>query len=343
VHEHFKLESGAINFRNRLAGERAGGKRAPGRGSRESFETYAERWRESQVHRDPDAVRFALLRAYKLVGSVPVAGLDGLVVQKLQKQLQATYARSTTELTMVYVLAVCRQAHADGVCPVDATERFTRPRRDPQDNTGIVTPDMVPSHAEALAILAGTPARYRLGTALGFGCGFRVGEVLGLRPCDVGPRAETISLKVQRQRRGLVPPKSWRGKRTIEVPELVTVELRRALRANPPADLPLMVGPRGGKLVREGWYEQAWRPALKAAGVAPNRYKFHSARHYAVSAMLGDGVSLPEVAEYIGDHVDTVSGVYTHFLRDAPRTAKAALDKALGPPDEGGIDELPAP
>jgi integrase len=331
VHKHFRLEAAALNFRNQLAAERTGGARAPGRYSRETFETYAERWRDSQVHKEPEAVRHALRRAYKLIGRIPIARIDGLRLQKLQKDLLASYARSTTELTLVYVVAVCRQAHADGACPVDPTRRLVRPRRDPHDTDGVVTADEVPSRAEALAIVAGAPIRYRLGVALGFGCGLRIGEVLGLRPCDVGPRAETISVKVQQQRRGLVSPKTWRGVRTIEVPELVLVELRRALRDDPPADLPILIGPRGGQLRRDGFYDQAWRPALKAAGLAADRYRFHSTRHYTVSAMLGDGVSLPEVAAYIGDHIETVGRVYAHFLDDAPRTAKAALDRALAP------------
>jgi hypothetical protein len=101
--------------------------------------------------------------------------------------------------------------------------------------------------------------------------------------------------------KGLAPR---RGVRTIEVPELVAVELRRALRDDPPADLPILVGPRGGVLRRDGWYEQAWRPALVGAGLAPDRFVFHATRHYAVWSMLADGVSLPEVAAYIGDSIE---------------------------------------
>jgi integrase len=331
VHKHFRLEAEAINFRHQLAAERAGGAQAPGRRSRETFETYAERWRDSQVHREPDAVRYALRRAYKLAGKVPVARFDGLRLQRVQKELLSAYARSTAELTMVYVVAVLRQAHADGVCPVDPTQRLSRPRRDPHDTDGVVTPDQVPTRTEALAILAGTPPRYRLGMALGFGCGLRVGEILGLRPSDVNLFAGELSVAQQSQRRGYVAPKTWRGVRTIEVPELVAVELRRALRDSPPMDLPILIGPRGGAMRRDGFYAQAWRPALKAAGLGTDRYRFHSTRHYAVSAMLADRVSLPEVAAYVGDHVETINRVYAHFLRDAPRTAKGALDRALGP------------
>jgi integrase len=334
VHKHFKLEGEAINYRNQLAGEQAGGKRAPGRGSRETFEAYAERWRDSQVHRDPDTVRYALQRAYKLAGRVPVARFDGLRLQKLQKELLASYARSTADLTLTYVAAVLRQAYADGLCPVDPTQRLSRPRRDPHDTTGVITPDMVPSRAEALAILAATPPSYRLGMALGFGCGLRVGEVLGLRPADVNLFRGTISVAQQHQRRGLVAPKTWRGVRTIEVPDLVAVELRRALREERAVDLPILVGPQGGRLRRDGWYEQAWRPALQGAGLDRHRYKFHATRHYAVSSMLGAGVPLPEVAAFIGDHIETVTKVYAHFLDDAPRTAKAALDGALAPVEQ---------
>ena len=331
VHRHFKLEAGARNLRNELAAEHVGGAKVPGKVSREAFEAYGERWRASQVHRDPDAVRYALQRAYKLAGRIPVARFDGLRLQRLQRELLASYARATAELTLVYTVAVLRQAHADGACPIDPTERLTRPRRDPHDKTGVVTADMVPSHGEALRILAATPPRYSLGMALGLGCGLRVGEILGLRPQDVNLFAGTISVAQQYQRRGLVAPKTWRGVRTIEVPELVAVELRRALRDAPPADLPILVGARGGTIGRDGWYKQAWRPALEGAGLDRRRYKFHSTRHYAVSSMLGAGVPLPEVAAYVGDRIETVSRVYAHFLDDAPRTAKAALDRALGP------------
>jgi integrase len=335
VHRHFRLEAAARNLKNELAAEQVGGARVSAKVNRETFEAYAERWRDSQVHREPDTVRYALQRAYKLAGKVPVARFDGLRLQKVQKELRASYARSTAELTLVYVVAVLRQAHADGVCPVDPTARLTRPRRDPHDTDGVITPDMVPSRAEALAILAATPPRYRAGMALGFGCGLRVGEILGLRPQDVNLFAGTVSVAQQYQRRGLVAPKTWRGVRTIEVPDLVAFELRRALRDNPPADLPILVGPRGGKLGRDGWYEQAWRPALEAAGLDRRRYKFHATRHYAVSSLLGAGVPLPEVAAYIGDHIETVTRVYAHFLDDAPRTAKTALDRALQPVADG--------
>ena len=108
-------------------------------------------------------------------------------------------------------------------------------------------------------------------------------------------------------------------------------ELRRCCVTRAPADLPLFAGARGGSLRRDGFYAAAWRPALVAAGLAGDRYKFHSARHYAVSAMLAAGVSLAEVAAYVGDAVETIMTTYAHFLRESESMAKRALDVALSP------------
>jgi hypothetical protein len=75
-------------------------------------------------------------------------------------------------------------------------------------------------------------------------------------------------------------------------------------------------------------YEQVWKPALEGTKPAPNRYKFHATRHDALSSsMLGAGLPLPEVAAHIGDHIETVTKMYAHFLDDAPRTAKTAPEQ----------------
>ena len=108
-------------------------------------------------------------------------------------------------------------------------------------------------------------------------------------------------------------------------------ELRRAIKTAEAADVPMFTGARGGGLRRDAFYAAAWRPALKAAGLGERRYKFHSARHFAVSNMLGRGVSIVEVAAYVGDSAETIMSTYAHFLRDSPSMAKSALDLALSP------------
>jgi integrase len=230
---------------------------------------------------------------------------------------------------MHFVKAALRQAHADRLIPTDSTTRVRLPRRDSLDRNGIVTADEVPTPQEAQAIIAAAPLRYRAAVALGLGCGLRIGEVLGLTPDRIDLHAGTITIDQQWQRGGLVSPKTWRGKRTISPPDVVMFELRRAIKTTEAADVPMFTGARGGGLRRDAFYAAAWRPALKAAGLGERRYKFHSARHFAVSNMLGRGVSIVEVAQYVGDSAETIMSTYAHFLRDSTSMAKTALDLAL--------------
>jgi integrase len=79
-----------------------------------------------------------------------------------------------------------------------------------------------------------------------------------------------------------------------------------------------------------------------AAELAKDRYKFHSARHYAVSAMLARGVSVPEVAAYVGDAPETIAGTYAHFTRESESMAKRALDLALARVDDAPERDMAA-
>jgi hypothetical protein len=54
-------------------------------------------------------------------------------------------------------------------------------------------------------------------------------------------------------------------------------------------------------------------------------------------------VTLPEAAESVGDHGETVTRVHAHFLREVLRTAKTALDRAHGPLDKTRLEELSGP
>ena len=174
------------------------------------------------------------------------------------------------------------------------------------------------------------PLRWRYAVALGFGLGPRVGEVLGVTPAQANFFAGALDLDAQEQRRGRVGPKS--KKRTVQMPDLVAEELRRAIKVHKWGDhRPLSTGPRGAVARRDEFYKLAWKPTLRNAGLAEDRYKFHSARHYAASAMLARGVSAIEVAYVLGDTIETVSRVYAHWLRDASGMAKGALDLALAP------------
>jgi len=354
VHEHF----GPDEYRKAVAREKAikaeaaapAGPSAPKATS--TFEGYAELWRSAQRTAEPKAMRNALRRAYPIIGPLELTAIDGLQLKALQTTLLGVNAHSTVAVTMSHVKRIMRQAAADGRVPRDPTVGVKMPRRDTLDAGGVVTEHDVTTHAESLAIMAAAPARGRLGVILGFGCGMRIGEILAVTPDQHTARKlrpDLLRIDFQETDRGRVGPKTRRGVRTIELPDVAAAEMRRAVKGQA-ADALLFRGPKGGRPNRGSFYDQVWYPALIGADLLEDRpdgpgqregaYNFHVTRHYAASAMLGRGVTVEEVAAYLGDAVVTISTVYAHWLRDAPGLAKGALDAALGPvPPPAAEDE----
>ena len=74
--------------------------------------------------------------------------------------------------------------------------------------------------------------------------------------------------------------------RTITVPGLVAVELRRHLRDHAPEGI-LLRGLRGAPtLRRDQFYSSCWRLALRKAGFREDRLVFHACHHWCASTLL---------------------------------------------------------
>ncbi|HXW80632.1 MAG TPA: hypothetical protein VEJ84_14105 [Acidimicrobiales bacterium] len=155
---------------------------------------------------------------------------------------------------------------------------------------------MSPPRAEARAILAGAPPRFRAAIASGVN-GCRIGEVLGTTASrlDLERRRHVIDRQLQRIGGAMCFTSPKREKaRTIALPQLVALELRRHLRDH-----------QGGGL------------------------SFHSLRHFCASSMLADGVPRTAVAGHLGDTIETVERVYAHWLRDDTEVPAIAMDRLL--------------
>lgn len=150
----------------------------------------------------------------------------------MRSELAQRYAHNTVKLTMAYAMMILRAAHTSGRIGRDPTVGLKAPKARADDPTGQVGPEDVPTRDEALAILAAAPPPFRAGIALGL-AGPRVGKVLGLTAdrLVLESRRVTIDRQMQviRGKRTLTTPKAEKI-RTITVPPLVAVELRRHLR-----------------------------------------------------------------------------------------------------------------
>jgi integrase len=147
-------------------------------------------------------------------------------------------------------------------------------------------------------------------------------------------RQVTVDRQMQRYGGELVltTPKAEKV-RTIMVPNLVAVELRRHLRDHQATGI-LFRGRRGATMVRrDQFYASGWKPALRGAGLAEDRFKFHACRHWCASTLLAEGAPITAVAGHLGDTVETVSQTYVHWLRDDRDVPAEVMDRVLAPPD----------
>ena len=308
---------------------------------RQTFAAFADEWAKAQSWKGTTRESWPYVRArlVPLLGSAPLAEIDVLTLKSARTTLAKKYARSTTDQTMAYAGMVLRAAHAAGRIPRDPTRGYKAPKARADEDDGKVGPDDVPTRAEALALLAGAPDRYRAAVALGL-TGLRVGEVLGLSADRVGVASRTVTVDRQLQRVGgelvLTTPKAEKI-RTIVVPGVVAVELRRHLRDHQSDGL-LFRGLRGTPMMRrDQFYGSAWHPALRAAGLAnvdelgaeSFRFVFHSLRHFCASSLLAEGAPITAVAGHLGDTVETVSRTYAHWLRDDREVPSEVLDRVL--------------
>ena len=131
---------------------------------------------------------------------------------------------------------------------------------------------------------------------------------------DLDRRRLLVDRQLQRIGNQLVFTSPKREKiRTLVLPQAIAIELRRHLRDHQGGGL-LFRGERGAMLRRDAFYDAAWRPALVTAGLAADRFVFHSLRHFAASSMLAEGAPIPAVAGHLGDTLETIERTYSPLV-----------------------------
>lgn len=197
------------------------------------------------------------------------------------------------------------------------------------DNPAAAVPNPEPKRAEVPtfafdeleAIAAELPPAYR---AIPVFAG-----LTGLRPCEwAALERRDLHAEVVTVRRtyvdGAVKPygKTSRSLRAVPVP----ARAAETVAAHPARlDTPILFpAPRGGHLESHAWRWRHWYPALRAAGV-PERVPY-ALRHTYASVSIGAGVSLFELARFMGSGVEQIDRTYGHLLHDALDRGRTALD-----------------
>jgi integrase len=201
--------------------------------------------------------------------------------------------------------------------------------------------------------------RAHLAVVLAAGLGLRQGEVLGFSVDDVDRGAQVVHVlrQVRVVDRTLVfaPPK---GGKVRDVPlsrgVLSAIDAHAEQYGSRSVTLPWLAPdgrPETAELVvvrADGrpWYgdlfnKVVWKAAFDQAGLDYRRRLdgMHALRHFYASRLLADGVSVKELAEYLGHSDAKVTlDTYTHLMPTSYERARHAIDSVFRPP-AGGQDE----
>lgn len=103
-----------------------------------------------------------------------------------------------------------------------------------------------------------------------------------------------------------------------------------------------MVTGDGGRLYTGDLFSKVvWQGAFRAAGVEYRKRAdgMHALRHFYASTLLAQGVSIKELAEYLG-HSDPgfTLRTYTHLVPSSYERARLAIESVFGLTSTDGLD-----
>jgi integrase len=187
---------------------------------------------------------------------------------------------------------------------------------------------MIPTVAEVETLARAMPDRLCLLVLLAAWCGFRRGELLALRRCDVDLLHGSIRIErtVHQLRDGSLvpgPPKTDAGRRTVHYPltlaDAVTSHLSAYVAREP--DSLLFTGEKGGPL-RPHVLQTAWERARTSVGVT---YRLHDLRHLGATLAAGTGATTKEIMRRLGHQSAAAALVYQHATENRDEAIAAAL------------------
>jgi integrase len=153
--------------------------------------------------------------------------------------------------------------------------------------------------------------------------GMRPEEWLALEGRDVDRKARIVHVRrVYTDGQVKLYGKEARSLRAIPLPAVASQALDML-----PTRLPgvlLFSGDKGGHLNLHEWRRNVWTPALEAAGLAHRGP--YALRHTYASFAIAAGVSLFELARFMGTSVEQIDRTYGHLLPDSIDRTRAALD-----------------
>jgi integrase len=153
--------------------------------------------------------------------------------------------------------------------------------------------------------------------------GLRPGEWLALEHRDIDREAQVVYVRRTLRNGRVKPPKT---KASVRAVPLQAIALAALDQLPGDTDCPLLFpSPRGGYLDLHNFRNRSWKPAQKAAGIAPLR-RVYDLRHTFATFALRAGISTFDLSRYMGTSLAMIDRHYGHLARDGREHAITLLD-----------------
>ena len=263
-------------------------------------------------------------------GGTPLIKISNAAVRTWVAEMLAADLSAATARKAVFALRQCLEAAvADNRLMVNPADRVPLPAER-------MKPPRFLSQSEVERLAAEMPERYKALVLIGAYAGLRWGEAAGLTRASIDPLRSRITVRTTAVEVGgnLTlghEPKTTRSTRTVPVARTVMRRIENHLAAHVANDPDALVftAAKGGPLFRGTFARDAWRPAVKRAGLPG--ITFHGLRHSFVAILVAAGCNVREVSEWAGHNsVAFTLTRYGGLFEDGSEAAVDRLDALLG-------------
>ncbi|PXY33861.1 tyrosine-type recombinase/integrase [Prauserella flavalba] len=348
-----KQKKRAEDFLIEMESDKREGKYVDPQAARKKFRQVAENWLMGQ---SPDAATRAVLRSrlesqiYPRFGDLRIGSIKPSTVREWLGYLDSRKFSENYKLVLFTVLSgVLDSAVEDKLIRENPCRAKTVRRPVGRSPKVVVWPE-----ERVSTVRGGLEERYSVIVPLGAGLGLRQGEILGFSPDDLDDDEMTVHLQRQIRTIGrtlvFAPPKGGKT-RIVPVSTSVLAEIRDHESRYPavavtlpwrepegePVTVRLLITGEEGRLYSGDLFAKVvWRGAFREAELVYRGRAdgMHALRHFYASVLLSQGVSIKELADYLG-HADPgfTLRTYTHLVPSSHERARVAVDGVFGRPE----------
>ncbi|WP_030513622.1 site-specific integrase [Nocardia sp. NRRL WC-3656] len=348
----------ADDFLIEVESDKREGKYIDPRGVRKTFRQQAENWYKAQ---SPDPATREVLRSrlkrriYPTLGDLPLGRIQPATIRDWLGVLEEQKLSENYKLALFTIVsAVLDSAKDDRLIRDNPCQAKTVRRPLPASPQIEVWPE-----SRLWAVRDGLAERFAVIVPLGSGLGLRQGEIFAIAPEDIDRDGLVVTVRRQIKTADGVQmfalPKGGKT-RTVPLSVGLLAELDAHMSKFPPVSttLPwartdgdpvtanLIVTGEGGRLYSGDLFTKVvWQGGFRNAGIEHRKRAdgMHALRHFYASTLLSRGVSIKELADYLG-HGDPgfTLRTYTHLVSSSHERARQAVDDIFRPPADDGLE-----